>query len=128
MKHLAIPFLLILLFNSCTRNVEEIEENPCSDEPVVHEIVWKVGVNGPDASLTIAPGDTVRWIWGEEDIAHNVVSDDANVPEDFGSEIMTGEGMIYEYTFTEETVFEYRCSIHPETMFGTITVMLCEES
>ncbi|MEX2350581.1 MAG: plastocyanin/azurin family copper-binding protein [Flavobacteriaceae bacterium] len=125
MKHLAIPFLLIMLFNSCTRNVEGIEETPCNEEPVVHEIVWEVGVNGPDASLTIAPGDTVRWIWGEDDMPHNVVSDDANAPEDFGSEILTGGGMIYEFTFTEETVFEYRCSVHPATMFGTITVILC---
>lgn len=80
-----------------------------------------------EATLTIKPGDTVRWIWGEEDMPHNVGSEDPNAPEDFGSEIMIGMGSVYEYVFLQETVFDYFCSVHPTMMFGTITVVECEE-
>lgn len=117
---------LITLYG-CGRHVEELEDADCEPGPVVHEIVWKMDVNGQNASVTVKPGDTVRWVWGEDDMPHDVSSTDANAPDGFGSEILTGEGQVYEFTFTEETTFEYRCSVHPDSMFGTITVVVCEE-
>lgn len=86
-----------------------------------YEIDWKMGISQEDASVNGAPGDTVKWIWGEEGMPHDVSSTDPNAPEDFGSEIMTGMGSEYEYTFTEEVMFEYGCSVH-STMIGVITI------
>jgi plastocyanin len=121
---LFLPFIIL----SCESNTEkEPTTNPCTPEPVTHEIMWEMGVSGQQASLTIKPGDTVKWIWAEDDMPHDVSSDDSNAPDDFGSTLMTGLGMTYEYTFMEETVFEYHCSIHSDSMFGTITVVECSE-
>ena len=87
-----------------------------------HEITWLMGISQEDASATIDVGDTVKWTWGEEGMPHSVVSSDPDAPGDFGSEIMTGMGSVYEYTFTEVATFDYNCGIHP-TMMGTITVL-----
>jgi plastocyanin len=114
------------ILSSCDNHVEDEELSPCETGNTIHEIIWKIGVNGESASLIINTGDTVRWIWEENDIPHTVSSEDANAPADFGSELLTGEGSIYEYTFTEEIHFEYLCSVHPATMFGSITVINCD--
>jgi len=85
------------------------------------EIIWEQGVNGAAASRTIEPGDTVRWVWGNTS-PHNVESTDPDAPGDFSSGTQTGQGFVYEYTFTAEAEIDYSCTIHPGTMFGTITV------
>jgi len=121
-----IIFLVLLI--GCGRNVEEIEQVDCDNEPVIYEIIWMTNMAVQNATITIKPGDTIRWIWGEGGMPHDVTSDDPNAPEDFGSEILIGEGQVYEYTFTEEITFEYRCSIHPNSMVGTISVIACEEN
>lgn len=87
-----------------------------------HEITWLMGISHEDASVTIDVGDTVKWIWGEEGMPHSVISDDPDAPEDFGSDILTGMGSVYEYTFTEAATFDYNCGVHP-AMMGTITVL-----
>ncbi len=127
MKFWVISGFILLVLSSCGSNVEELQINPCN-EPVVHEILWQTDTNEESASLTINTGDTVRWIWNEDDMPHDVSSTDTNAPADFGSEIMTGLEIVYEYTFNEDAVFNYRCSVHPTTMFGTITVIDCEEN
>lgn len=119
---------VLFLLSACEYNLEEgLSAPPCNTEPVVHEINWEMGVSGQLASVNIKPGDTVRWIWTEDNMPHDVSSNNPNAPDDFGSQIIMGIGSSYEYTFTEETVFEYRCSIHPDTMYGTITVMACTD-
>ncbi|MFT5103806.1 MAG: hypothetical protein ACI86C_001466 [Candidatus Latescibacterota bacterium] len=85
------------------------------------EIIWEQGVNGAAASRTIEPGDTVRWVWGNT-APHDVESTDPDAPGDFSSGIQTGQGFVYEYTFTTESEIDYLCTIHPGTMFGTITI------
>lgn len=87
-----------------------------------HDITWLMGISNQDASVTINTGDTVRWTWGENGMPHNVSSVDPNAPSGFGSETMTGIGSVYEFTFTEPVIFNYRCSVHPTLMTGTITV------
>lgn len=86
-----------------------------------HHITWMMGISQEDASLTIEVGDTVIWTWGQNGMPHNVTSVDPNAPEGFGSETMSDIGSTYEFTFTEETTFDYRCSIH-NTMTGVIEV------
>lgn len=127
MKQLIYLFLIPLTVFSCTRNVEELPEVNCEPGPVVHEIHWSSDVSAQEASVVIKPGDTVRWVWTEDNMPHDVSSTDPNAPEDFGSDLLTGIGHVYEYTFTEEVVFNYLCSVHPTTMFGTITVIACED-
>lgn len=117
-------FLFLLL--GCGRNVEEVTQVDCDSNPVTYEIIWMTNMSVQNATITLKPGDTIRWIWGEEGMPHDVSSDDSNAPEDFGSEILIGKGQVYEYTFMEATTFDYHCSIHPNTMFGTITVIACE--
>lgn len=86
-----------------------------------YDITWKQDSNGKAASLEIQIGDTVRWIWGTA-APHNVASTDEDAPADFGSETITQEGYVYSYTFIEEAIIDYRCNVHPGTMFGTISV------
>ncbi len=126
MKRLLYLFLTFSTVFACTNTIEELPEANCDPGPVVHEINWLNGVTVQNASVTIKPGDTVRWIWAEDNMPHDVSSEDENAPEGFGSELLTGIGNVYEFTFTEETVFDYRCSVHPTTMFGTITVVGCD--
>lgn len=86
-------------------------------------ITWMMDISEEDASLTIGTGDTVIWTWGENGMPHDVSSIDPDAPDDFGSEILIGEGQTYEYTFTVEAEIDYRCSVHPSNMVGTITVV-----
>src|SRR5690606_25046995 len=87
-----------------------------------YEIMWSMSTTPAEATITIQVGDTVKWIWAENGMPHDVSSIDPNAPDDFGSTMMTAIGSIYEYTFTQEVTFDYRCSIHPGIMYGTITV------
>lgn len=86
-------------------------------------ITWMMTTTHEDASVTLSSGDTVIWTWGEGGMPHDVSSIDPDAPSDFGSEILTGEGQTYEYTFVEPAEIDYRCSVHPTTMTGTITVL-----
>src|SRR5690606_12983272 len=86
-------------------------------------ITWVMDISHEEASVTIGTGDTVLWTWGESGMPHDVSSIDPDAPDDFGSEILIGEGQTYEYTFTEEAEIDYRCSVHPNTMTGTITIV-----
>lgn len=69
---------------------------------------------GP-ASLTVAPGTTVRWTNGD-DIPHTVVSEDVI----FKSKALDTDEQ-YSYTFDKPGTYKYICSLHPR-MRGTITV------
>lgn len=84
-----------------------------------YNLDWAVGINGPDASLTIETGDTVEWTWTDA-LPHSVTSL-AGSAETFDSGIITGLGNVYSYTFTVEGVNDYDCVVH-SNMFGTITV------
>ncbi|MEL6811961.1 MAG: T9SS type A sorting domain-containing protein [Bacteroidota bacterium] len=85
------------------------------------DLDWAIGINGGAASLTIETGDTVRWTWTDA-APHTVTNIDGSSVEDFDSGILTGNGEQFSYTFTVEGVNDYRCEVHPGTMFGTITV------
>ncbi|NND63256.1 MAG: T9SS type A sorting domain-containing protein [Flavobacteriaceae bacterium] len=84
------------------------------------DLDWAIGINGAAASVTIETGDTVRWTW--TDSAPHTVTSLASSQETFDSGTLTGLGEQFSYTFTEAGVNDYRCEIHPGTMFGAITV------
>jgi len=82
------------------------------------------------ANLTIAVGDTVRWVWGSG--GHSVVSGtngSANnkfcSPSDSGCDNppLSNMGATYEHTFAQAGNFPYYCSVHFSLgMTGTIKV------
>jgi plastocyanin len=89
-----------------------------------HEVVVGPGgetVFDPD-SLTIAPGDTVHWVWDSD--THNVVPD--GIPEGSsweGHPEIADAGTEYEFTFETQGTFEYICEPHVSAgMAGSITV------
>jgi len=84
-----------------------------------HNLNWALGINGPTASLTIEVGDTVIWTWTDA-FTHTVTS--LTGPASLNSGFLSGNGMTYQYTFTNVGVNTYQCDVHPLSMFGTITV------
>ena len=82
------------------------------------------------ANLTIAAGDTVRWVW--QSFGHSVVSGtDGNAdnlfcsPSDSGCDNppLSNAGSMYEHTFTQAGTFPYYCSVHVVLgMTGSIKV------
>lgn len=84
------------------------------------DLDWEQGVNGAEASFTIAVGDAVRWTWANT-VPHSVTNK-AGSAETFDSGILTGQGTQYTFTFTVVGENEYDCVVHPANMFGTITV------
>jgi plastocyanin len=83
------------------------------------DLDWFVGVTNQNASITVEPGDTVRWTWTDA-VPHSVTSDSGS-QEDFDSGIETGNGFQFSYTFTQVGVNDYKCDVH-SNMTGTITV------
>jgi plastocyanin len=89
--------------------------------PQAHTVM--VGPSGAltfvPATLTIAVGDTVRWVW--RSAAHSVVSGtDGNADGRFCSPSDTGcdnpplsnDWATYEHTFAQPGMFPYYCSVH----------------
>lgn len=83
------------------------------------DLDWFVGVPSGNVSITVAPGDTVRWTWTDE-VPHSVTSESGS-QEDFDSGILTGAGTQFSYTFTQIGTNDYECEVH-SNMEGTITV------
>lgn len=88
------------------------------------EVDWDQSTTVADASFTIETGDTVIWTWANPS-PHDVVpaTGELDAPADFGSQILTGTGQTYQYTFTDEAVIDYLCSVHPSSMLGTLTII-----
>ena len=88
---------------------------------VTHDLNWQIGSLSPATDLTIDVGDTVRWTW--TDALPHTVQNDGGSTEIFNSGTITGNGLIYSYTFTLEGTNPYFCGIHGAgSMSGTITV------
>lgn len=68
------------------------------------------------ASLTIAAGDTVRWV-NTDGAFHTTTSQDGHWDGTLGSSDAS-----FEHTFAEAGTFDYRCNPHASFMTGTITV------
>jgi plastocyanin len=65
------------------------------------------------AAVTIHVGQTVRWVWDDAPVQHNVTFAHFHSPTQ-----ATGT---WSHTFTTAGTFPYRCSIHFD-MTGTVTV------
>jgi plastocyanin len=65
------------------------------------------------SSITISPGDTVKWT-NMDSATHTVVGDDIS-----SGNLKNGDS--YQQTFTKPGTYNYHCSIHP-SMLGTVIV------
>lgn len=87
-----------------------------------HEVVVSSFQFSP-AELQIEVGDIVQWTnTGGNHNVNGSASDFPNNPVPFGNALST-DNWVYEFTFTQEGVYEYNCVAHPGPMQGTITVV-----
>lgn len=92
-----------------------------SNAQTTFDLDWHINFTSPDTDLTIDVGDTVKWTW--TDALPHTVENDTGSTETFGSGIITGNGLTFSYTFTEEGINPYFCGVHGAiSMSGTITV------
>ena len=79
-------------------------------------------------SATINLGETVTWQWVGPDTGHIIESAPPPQVELWDSDPGTGQvanhnfGDTFAHAFTHVGAFDYHCRIHPDKMFGTITV------
>ncbi|MFT3683512.1 MAG: plastocyanin/azurin family copper-binding protein [Phycisphaerales bacterium] len=80
-------------------------------------------------TVTIAPGETVRWIWVAN--FHSVFQvDGPNLDNPFHSVLSATPGFTFEHTFTDPGVYTFICEIHgshpmpghAQGMWGSVTV------
>lgn len=109
----ALAAIAAVLFVACGRSSISDGRGP-GDGDDVRVVTVEVGDNFFDSdSVTVAPGDTVRWEW-VGDQPHNVKS-----PE-FASDLQTGG--TFEHRFTSAGRHHYICVVHPD-MTGTVEVL-----
>ncbi|UKM64693.1 T9SS type A sorting domain-containing protein [Flavobacteriaceae bacterium GSB9] len=107
-----LPTIVLIFLGILTINSQTTE---------TYQINWALGVNGPAASKTIEVGDTVEWVWSDSG-THNVASKPGSA-ETFDSNLQSGVGYVYPYTFTVVGTNDYQCDPHFQSMYGTITVV-----
>jgi plastocyanin len=83
-----------------------------SGAPVAATILLQPATFKPE-DVTIKPGETVRWKWAGG-VQHDVEGDG------FESKLMS-KGQ-FDHTFDAEGEYPFKCTVHPTTMKGTVTV------
>lgn len=94
-----------------------------SAEAAIH-IVNQVNFGFQPADLTIAQGDTVRWVWsgGIHTVTNGTGAADPNVATLFDAPL-SSSATTFQYRFVNTGVFPYFCRPHESLgMEGTITV------
>jgi plastocyanin len=90
---------------------------------IVGNIKFESGHNGTinPAVDTVAVGQPVTWTWtATGSTAHGVQS--IGSPGFANSQILTGNGMVYSFTFTQAGTYQYQCQVHGPAMTGTVVV------
>jgi plastocyanin len=90
---------------------------------MVGNILFRSAHNGSQdpAIDTVAVGSTVTWTWtATGSVAHSVRSQRA--PSFTSSDVETGDGKTYSFTFTTPGSYAYDCAVHGAAMSGTIVV------
>ncbi|MBP1326183.1 plastocyanin [Leucobacter exalbidus] len=104
----------VALLTGCARPSKP-ELVPSDDEVKAAVTVWVVDNAYEPATVEVAAGTAVRWVF-DGTMEHDVVAEDGS----FVSELVTGGS--YTHLFTEAGEFPYDCSIHPE-MTGMVKVV-----
>jgi plastocyanin len=75
--------------------------------------------------ITIAPGETVTWVWAVDAMLHTTTSDAATGPEVWDSGPQSTLGFQYPHTFNTVGSYTYHCFYHQLLgMTGTINVVI----
>jgi plastocyanin len=113
-------------------NSEEPNPNPtgCADQGggnagqvTVGNNLFRSDHNGTcnPAVDTIAVGGTVTWTWvGTGATPHSVRSE--GTPAFTSSNVLTGAGSTYSFTFTTPGTYQYDCAVHGAQMTGRVVV------
>jgi plastocyanin len=97
---------------------------PATAAVTVGDIFFMSDLNGTSnpAVDTVAVNGTVTWTWATtEALPHSVQS--TGTPSFTSSDIMTGSGNTYQFTFTAPGSYQYDCAVHGQMMTGTIVVL-----
>ncbi len=80
------------------------------------------GTRNP-AQDTVAVGQTVTWTWTNTGgTSHSVEALPVASPSFTSSDILTGSGMTYTFTFTAPGTYHYQCAVHGSLMSGIVVV------
>jgi plastocyanin len=72
-------------------------------------------------SVTVSAGTTVRWVWSQGAVGHNITPVGGTEPTATPS-ANNSAPFSYEHTFNTPGEYDYQCTNHPPGMTGTITV------
>jgi plastocyanin len=90
---------------------------------IVGDIFFQSGHNGTQnpAQDTVAVGQMVTWTWTNTgSTSHSVLS--TSSPSFTSSDILTGNGQTYTFTFTQPGTYHYSCAVHGSLMTGVVVV------
>src|SRR5262245_50906923 len=75
------------------------------------------------SSVTINPGDTVRWTWSSS--GHSTTSGSPGMPNNLWDSGLRNQGAVFEHTFPSAGTFPYYCVPHGGCcgMVGTVRVV-----
>ena len=123
--------ILIIVLAGCGSSTTTTPETVAPPPPEPGTVVVTVGNNffrsdrnkSVNAAVdTVAVGGKVRWQWVNTGTApHNIAS--LGTPTFMSGPVETGNGNIYELTFTTPGTYRYNCAIHGNLMTGTVVVL-----
>ena len=80
------------------------------------------GLRFSPATVTIAPGTTVRWI-NDAALGHTVTPDNAAQPGAWTSQALTTQNQVFDHTFNTPGTYNYHCEPHRlDGMTGVVVV------
>jgi plastocyanin len=122
MKYKFLLLILAVIAISCENDsISDLTpETPTTPEGTSYNLGWSQSGDSIDQQLSIELGDTVTWTWGSG--THNLEQIGDNSEPGF-AEGYFSSGHVYSHTFTTVGAHDYLCSPHPNTMYGTITVI-----
>lgn len=95
---------------------------PTEAAVTVGNIFFRSDRNNTDPAVdTVAVGGTVTWTWVQTGLEpHSVRS--TGSPSFASSEILTGNGQTYAFTFSTAGTYQYDCAVHGSQMTGRVVV------
>jgi plastocyanin len=108
-----VPALIgVLIVLSCGGGGGGYGGGPTAPTPPATGQVHIVQINDNSydpQSITIQPGDTVRWVLNGNTTTHTVTAKNGSFDSGF---IFTSKGMVYERRFDTKGTYEYSCQTH----------------
>lgn len=109
-----VAVLLASAVAACGSGDDGGESSAGSDSTPAGAVVNLENVKFDPETVKIEAGETVRWVWQDGSVQHDVAG------EGFKSKVQA-DGT-FEHRFETAGTFPYICSVHPDTMTGTVEV------